>query len=300
MSNNSPEGGVEKFGESTGQTAWEKTMESVEPFDKASAENARRNAITTSPETPSPTPVPDAPPLPPTTPPDISLTPMDTLSTSSESAKKKRSHEHIPSRSAKFLENQALARREGQRIVGDSKRDDVFLGEIEQRVAKGENISDILKNTSASSVWLHAGEFMDSGASPEEVFDNMPKSARWLSIDELVSHGYDINKLADKLDDTVIWLQADKFVKYGADIDRLKQRLSFSDSYLKSLINKGELFGDTNGVNENPEDMVPWAEPPTPVPEDTNTGGTRNDSQRPGAIEEAVRRITQEESNSKD
>ena len=43
------------------------------------------------------------------------------------------------------------------------------------------------------------------------------------------------------------------------------------------------------GVNEKPEDQAPWAEPPTPKPEDTNTGG--EGEQQPGAMDEAIRRL---------
>lgn len=156
---------------------------------------------------------------------------------------KKHVHEHIPSRSPAFLKAQAIAKKQGQHMVGDDKRNYIYTSEIEERRSKGEDIENILKNTNGNGVWIHAEELLDNGANVEEVFERMPKDARWLKIDELVAHGYDINRLADKLSDTAIWLQADKFVEHGADLDRLKQRLS-KDKFLKSLIDNGELFGE--------------------------------------------------------
>ena len=155
-------------------------------------------------------------------------------------------NKHTPSRSAAFLKAQAIAKEKGQRMVDDEKRPYIYSHEIEERMAKGEDINSILENTNGDGVWIHVEEFLDNGADVEKVFEYMPKDTRWLRIDELVKHGYDINRLADKMSDTVVWLNADKFVEYGADIERLKQRLSSKDEYLKHLIDKGELFGNQN------------------------------------------------------
>ena len=162
-----------------------------------------------------------------------------------EVEEKKHRHDHTPSRHPAFLRAQSIARKEGQRMVDDHKRDYVYTHEISQRLREGEDINDILEETNGDGVYLHAEEFLDNGADIEKVFEYMPKDTRWLKIDELVAHGYDINKLADKLSDTAIWLNADKFVKYGADLDRLKRRLSSKSEFFKSLIDSGELFGDT-------------------------------------------------------
>ena len=49
---------------------------------------------------------------------------------------------------------------------------------------------------------------------------------------------------------------------------------------------------NTEGVNENPSDQQDWAEEPTPAPEDTNTGGERNDT-TPENVDEAARRAAE-------
>lgn len=161
-----------------------------------------------------------------------------------QSKKPKYTHDHTPSRHPAFLKAQAIAREKGQRMVNDEKRDYIYSHEIEQRVTNGEDVNAILEKTNGDGVYLHAEEFLDNGADVEKIFEYMPKDVRWLKIDALAKHGYDINKLADKLSDTAIWLNADKFVEYGADLDRLKQRLSSKDEYLKSLVERGELFNN--------------------------------------------------------
>ena len=158
--------------------------------------------------------------------------------------KKRHTHEHNPSRNPDFLRNQAIAKKEGQHMVGNEKRPYLSFGEITQKVASGENIHELIKNVNAESVWHHMVEYVENGASIEEVFDNMPKSTRWLSINELVQNGYDVNKLAGKLSDTEVWLQADKFVKNGADVKRLRERLS-RDDFLRRLIDEGKLLGQS-------------------------------------------------------
>ena len=49
---------------------------------------------------------------------------------------------------------------------------------------------------------------------------------------------------------------------------------------------------NTEGVNENPSDQQDWEEEPTPAPEDTNTGGERNDT-TPENVDEAARRAAE-------